>query len=364
MKKEIKPNEIKKIHSIKKTTTNKRVHNRAMTLLLVDKGQSVAEIARLEILSQSAVKNVISRYHEGGVERAVFDKARSGRPSLISSSDKQRIAAKACSQAPEGRARWTIELLTEEVRRDNKIPTVSRETVRQSLHSHDVKPWLEKMWCVPVLDEEYIRRMEDVLDLYERPYDSKKPVICLDEKPIQLLDDKRSPISAKVGDGVKKVDYEYERMGTANVFRAIEPLIGRHFTEVTGQRKKVDFAEFVKGIADSYPKATIIRLVMDNLNTHNESSLIERYGKDIGATIWSRFEVHYTPKHASWLNQAEIGIGIYSRQCLGKDRIPTIEELASRSRAWNEHANREKITIDWTFTTKKARTKFKYGAHQ
>lgn len=364
MQAKIKRKTEKKLRKIKARTKNKRIHNRAMVLLLIAKGKSIAEIARMEILSESAVKNVIARYAEGGVDLAVFDRARSGRPSTFSSSDKQRIAAKACGSPPSGRARWTVALLTEDVVNDSKIPNASRETVRLALHSHQMKPWLEKMWCVPKIDGEYIERMEDVLDLYEKPYNAKRPVVCLDEKPTQLLNNGRPSIAAKPGNGIAKKDYEYVRNGTANVFRAVEPRMGRHFTKVTERRTKPDFAEFLKDIADAYPKAREIELVMDNLNTHNESSLIERYGSHLGSKIWSRFDVHYTPKHASWLNQAEIAIGIYSRQCLGKDRIPNIDELKSRSAAWNKRANKEKIIINWTFTKKKARKKFKYYAQE
>jgi hypothetical protein len=130
---------------------------------------------------------------------------------------------------------------------------------------------------------------------------------------------------------------------------------------LTKRRKKPDFAKFIKEISDSYQQAEKIELVMDNLNTHNESSLIEFYGKDLGTKIWSRFNIHHTPKHASWLNQAEIAIGIYSRQCLGKDRIGTIDELRKRSKAWSKRTNKEKIKIDWKFTKTKARKKFKYN---
>lgn len=350
----------RKLRAIKATTKNKRVHNRAMVLLLIDKGKSVAEIARLEILSESAVKNVVGRYIDGGIDLALFDKPRSGRPSIFSPADKQRIAAKACAQPPEGQARWTVALLTKEVENDKKIFSASRETVRMALHAHQLKPWLQKMWCVPILNGEYIERMEDVLDLYEKPYDPKRPVVCLDEKPCQLLDHSRLPVPPSLKNGIKKVDYEYKRKGTANVFCAVEPQRGRHFTKVTERRTKLDFAEFLKDVSESYPNAKIIELVMDNLNTHNETSLIERYGQKDGAKIWSRFEVHFTPKHASWLNQAEIAIGIYSRQCLGKDRIPAIDELKSRSEAWNKRANEDKIKINWTFTKRNAKKKFKY----
>lgn len=351
----------KRLRVIKATTKDKRVHNRAMALLLIGKGKSVAEIARLEILSVAGIKNVVNRYRDGGIDLALFDRPRSGRPAILSPSDKQRVAAKACSKPPDGRARWTVGLLTEEVRKDTKIPTVSRETVRNALHFHDLKPWLEKMWCVPNLNDEYITRMEDVLDVYERPYDPRRPVVCLDEKPTQLLDDGRPTIPAKPGNGIKKKDYEYKRNGTANVFCAVEPLVGRHFTKVTERRTKPDFAEFLNDVSNAYVESKKITLVMDNLNTHNESSLIERYGEKQGSKIWARFDIHYTPKHASWLNQAEIAIGIYSQQCLGKDRIGTIKELKSRSKAWNKRANKEKIKIKWTFTKKKAREKFKYN---
>lgn len=332
-----------------------------MTLLLVGKGKSIAEIARLELLSVAGIKNVINRYSDGGIDLALFDRPRTGRPAIFSAKDKLRIAAIACSKAPDGRARWTIALLTAEVIKNKIIPSASRESVRSALHSHQIKPWLEKMWCVANLDEEYINRMEDVLDVYERPYEARKPLICLDEKQIQLLGDGRNAIPAKIGNGIKKRDYEYERNGTANIFCAVAPLEGRHFTKVTERRTKIDFAEFLKDVADDYSKAKKIVLVMDNLNTHNESSLIKRYGNVEGRKIWSRFEVHHTPKHASWLNQAEIAIGIYSRQCLGKDRIATIEELKSRSKAWNARANKEVIKINWTFTKKKARKKFRYN---
>jgi hypothetical protein len=251
--------------------------------------------------------------------------------------------------------------LTEEVKKDRKLPKTSRESVRQALHLHQIKPWLEKMWCVPTLNDEYIHRMEDVLDLYERPLNSKRPVVCLDEKPTQLLNDGRPTISAKLGSGIKKKDYEYKRKGTANIFCAVEPKKGQYFTKVTKRRKKPDFEKFIKEISDSYQQAEKIELVMDNLNTHNESSLIEFYGKDLGTKIWSRFNIHHTPKHASWLNQAEIAIGIYSRQCLGKDRIGTIDELRKRSKAWSKRTNKEKIKIDWKFTKTKARKKFKYN---
>ena len=159
------------------------------------------------------------------------------------------------------------------------------------------------MWCVAALDDEYIARMEDVLALYEKPIDPREPVVCLDEKPVQFLANVR-PSSIRE-DGVRRIDYEYRRQGTANVFCAVEPRAGRHFVEATPRRTKRHFARMLKRLARAYPVADAIHLVVDNLNTHREASLIETFGPEQGAALWKRFRVHYTPKHASWLNQAD-----------------------------------------------------------
>ena len=201
--------------------------------------------------------------------------------------------------------------------------------------------------------------MEDVLDLYERPYKKHEPVVCLDERPVQLLADTRSPLPVKPGH-IAKQDYEYRRCGTCNVFCGVEPKAGRHFTKVTPNRKGTEFAKMTQRLLRAYPHAKKIHLVVDNLSTHTEKSLTDRYGVRKGKAMWKRFQVHYTPTHGSWLNQAEIEIGLFSRQCLGKDRVKRIEELDERARAWNWRMNRKKITIDWTFTTTQARKKMKY----
>jgi hypothetical protein len=215
------------------------------------------------------------------------------------------------------------------------------------------------MWCIAEINAEYIERMEDVLNLYKKPYNPKKPVVCLDEKPAQLVEDAREPKSLKPGK-LKKRDYEYVRKGTANVFCAVEPKAGNHFTYVTENRKGKEFAKILNRIAKHYSDATKIHLVMDNLRTHCKKSLTDFYGDEKGSVIWNRFKIHYTPKHASWLDQAEIEIGIYSRQCLGKSRIGSIDELRRKTNAWNKEVNRKKLKINWKFTTKDARAKFRY----
>ncbi len=209
------------------------------------------------------------------------------------------------------------------------------------------------------LTPDYIEQMEDVLAVYERPYDAAEPVVCLDEKPVSLHADVRPPIPAKPGK-VAKRDNEYKRCGTANVFGVVEPQAGRHFTTATPDRCGAQFARMVSHVADQYPQARTIHLVMDNLNTHGRKSLVDYYGPEQGDRLWDRFTLHYTPKHGSWLNQAEIELSLFSRQCLGTQRIPDLRSLQRETKAWNRQANRRRTTIHWRFTRRKARKTFRY----
>jgi hypothetical protein len=215
------------------------------------------------------------------------------------------------------------------------------------------------MWCVADLDEEYIAKMEDVLEIYERPYDASQPVVCVDEKPVTLHDDVRPASPAKPGREARR-DNEYERCGTANVFCAVEPKAGQHFTFPTPDRSGFEFAQVLFQLALQYPDAQTIHLVMDNLNSHSQKSLIDLYGPEMASEVWGSFTIHYTPKHGSWLNQAEIEIGIFNRQCLGKRRIPDLKTLRREVRAWNRRMNRSRAKINWTFDRKSARRKFGY----
>jgi transposase len=215
------------------------------------------------------------------------------------------------------------------------------------------------MWCVPELDDEYIARMEDTLETYERPYDATQPVVCLDEKPVTLHAEVRPPSPAVPGREAR-ADSEYERRGTANVFCAVEPQAGRHFTWVTPDRSGDQFAQVLFHLALAYPEAQTIHLVMDNLSTHTRKSLTNFYGEQMGSEVWERFTVHYTPKHGSWLNQAEIEISLFSRQCLGKRRIPDLQTLRREAQAWNRRTNRAKLKINWQFNRHAARSLFGY----
>jgi len=185
-------------------------------------------------------------------------------------------------------------------------------------------------------------------------------VVCLDEKPVTLHADVRPVVAAEPGREARR-DSEYERRGTANVFCAVEPLAGRHFSFATPNRSGPEFAIVAAKLALAYPDARTIHLVMDNLNIHRRKPLTETFGADVGTEIWDRFTVHYTPKHGSWLNQAEIEIGLFSRQCLGKRRIPDLKTLTRETRAWNRRMSRSKTRICWKFGRKDARRKFSYN---
>ena len=200
--------------------------------------------------------------------------------------------------------------------------------------------------------------MEDVLDVYKRPYNPKRPMVCLDETSKQLIGETRIPITASPGQPAR-YDYEYKRNGVANLFMIFEPLIGKRRVKVTERRTKIDWAYCVREMVDQiYPDAEQIVLVMDNLNTHNKSSLYEAFEPAEAKRIADKLEIHYTPKHGSWLDMAEIELGILSRQCLSR-RIENMEQLEKEALAWEKNRNAKKDKVDWQFTTADARIKLK-----
>jgi hypothetical protein len=200
--------------------------------------------------------------------------------------------------------------------------------------------------------------MEDVLDVYTRPYDPQRPQVCLDEASRQLLRDVRAPLGMRPSCPAR-VDYEYERGGTANLFLACEPLAGRRWVSVTERRTKVDWAHLIKELVDvRYPAAERIVLVMDNLNTHSPASLYEAFPPTEAKRLADKLEIHYTPKHGSWLNMAEIELSILGRQCLDR-RLPDFAALEAEVVAWHDRRNAAGGRIDWRFTTDDARIKLK-----
>jgi len=215
------------------------------------------------------------------------------------------------------------------------------------------------MWCVAELNEDYIRRMEDILAVYEKPLREREPVVCMDEKPVVLHQEVRPPRAMRPGQ-VARRDGEYRRCGTAKVFCGVQPKAGRYLPKVTAHRSSPDFADYLLDVAARYPEADTIHLVLDNLSSHTRKAVVERFGEKRGGWLWGRFTLHYTPRHGSWLNQAEIAISLFSRQCLGKRRIGDRISLRRQTQAWSRRMNRHRIPIQWAFTRKKARHLFDY----
>jgi hypothetical protein len=209
------------------------------------------------------------------------------------------------------------------------------------------------MWCIAKLTREYRRRMYKILDLYQLPYDPAKPMVCIDEKSKQLISDTRKPIKMRAGK-VQKIDYEYKRNGTRNIFVAVEPKAGAHFIKVTRKRTKNDFAKFVEELIETkYKTAGRIQLVVDNLNTHFAKSFYETFSKKRADELLKRIDFIYTPKHASWLNMAEIEISMLEEECIDR-RIGTEKELVGEINAWLCQVNQEKREIKWKYTRRDA----------
>jgi len=207
------------------------------------------------------------------------------------------------------------------------------------------------MWCIQTIDPEFRKRMYDILDLYEEDYDPKRPIVCLDEKSKQLIKDKRKPIPMKPGIP-EKYDYEYIRNGTANIFMAVEFKAGKRVTQVTERRTMTDFAQFMKVLViDEYSETEVVRVVSDNLNIHKEKAFYEAFSEDEAKKILKKIEFYYTPKHASWLNAAEIEISVMDEDCTDR-RIGDIGMLANEVAAWTKRRNENKKKINWKFTKK------------
>jgi hypothetical protein len=200
-------------------------------------------------------------------------------------------------------------------------------------------------------------RMEDVLELYEEPHHPKRPVVCFDELPYQMVAEKRAPIPARPG-CPQRYDYEYERRGVRNLFMFFEPKASWRHVDLRERRTAVDFAHQMRKLADEhYPEAEKIRVVLDNLNTHTGAALYEAFEPQEARRILRRLEFHYTPKHASWLNQLEIEFSVLSRECIGGRRIPDEGMLQREVAAWEKERNEKGATVDWRFSVEAARTK-------
>jgi transposase len=325
-------------------------------LLAADLGTPDLVIASTLSVGTSTVYRTKRRFVEGGIEHALNEDPRPGGARKLTGKEEALLIAVACSKAPEGRTRWTLELLAGEIVRLTGHENVSRETIRRRLREKDIKPWQKKMWCIPAVDAEFVARMEDVLDLYAEPPDPDRPVVCFDETPIQLIGEKRGPFPASPGQR-ERYDYEYRRNGTANLFVFLDANRGWRHVKVTDHRSSRDFAECMRDLADKhYKSAAKIRVVLDNLSIHSAAALYESFAPEEARRILRRLEFHYTPKHASWLNMVEIEIGIMVRQCLRR-RIPSKAVVSRELSAWMRQRNAHRATIDWLFDVTRARAK-------
>jgi len=338
-------------HSVRKL-------KRAQILLAANAGDSDEEIAASLGVGGSTVYRTKRRFVFGNLEAALSEVPRPGAARKLSGKEEALLVATACSSPPAGRARWTLELLADELVRLTEHDSICRETVRRRLAENDLKPWRKDMWCIPQVDGEFVARMEDVLDLYAELPDPKRPVVCFDESPTQLIGEVRQPILAKPGQ-LERYDCEYKRNGTANLFIFLDVHRPWRKVKVTDRRAAVDFAACMRDLTDvHFPEANRIRVVLDNLSTHSAGALYQAFPADEARRVLRRLEFHYVPKHASWLNMVEIEIGVLRSQCLDR-RIATQKQLASEIAAWERQRNAEAARIKWMFTTQKARTKMR-----
>lgn len=329
---------------------------RAQILLAADAGCGDAEIARSVGVGGSTVYRTKRCFVLGNLEAALSEEPRPGASRKLSGQEEALLVATACSKPPAGRARWTLELLAGELVRITQHEGLSRETVRRRLADNELKPWRKDMWCIPQVDGEYVARMEDVLDLYAEAPDPKRPVVCFDESPVQLIGEVRQPIPAAPGQR-ERYDYEYRRNGTVNLFVVLDVHRPWRNVKVTERRAAQDYAQCMRELVDvHYPDAECIRVVQDNLSTHSGGALYQTFPPAEARRILRRLEFHYTPKHASWLNMVEIEIGVLRGQCLDR-RIDNPKSLRREIAAWERQRNASKARIKWMFTTDKARAK-------
>ena len=353
------------VRRVQKATPSMGVRCRCAVLLNAD-GPRGAQRTYMELASMSGVTEptVIAALRDfcgGGVTAALsYSRSPNSDTARLKADGEAeaRVVAMACGPPPEGRARWTLQLLADGTAAVLEEP-LSRSTVQRVLARNELRPHLDEYWCIPPEeDAEFAAAMEDVLDLYQRPFDPARPLWCMDEKPYQLLGESREPLPVRPGDP-RKVDSEYVRNGTASVFCFMQPHKGRIVESVEPTRTAVDWAEKIRYLVDVVePHAEVIPLVMDNLNVHRLGSLYKAFPPEEARRIASKIEVHYTPKHGSWLDVAEIGINIMTRECLGR-RISGISELRAELDAWCEAYNADPTPVDWQFTTADARIKLK-----
>jgi transposase len=332
---------------------------RANILLLANAGKSDLEIAELLQTSWLTVLRTRHRIVEGNLDLALNELPRSGRLPKIDDKIETILTTLAQSQPPDGRVRWTLQLLADRLVALTRLESLSYEAVRLVLRKNNLKPWQRQKWCIPtVMGARFVWRMEDLLDLYAEPYQPALPVICFDELPYQMVSETQLPVPMQEGKPLR-YDYEYRREGTCNLFLLLQPLAGWRHVKVTDQRTKQDFAGCMKDLVDvHFPHAEKIRVVLDNLNTHSPAAFYEAFPPEQARQLARKLEFHYTPEHSSWLNMAEVEISVLTEQCLDR-RLGSQLLVKSEVGAWEGERNTNRATIDWRFTIPNARDKLK-----
>jgi len=341
-------------------TERARKLTHARILLKADEGWSDEDICKALDVGIATVQRVRKRFVLEGLE-AALNRRRPRREysRKFDGEQEARLIAVTCSQPPEGSARWSLRLLAERVIQLKIVDTVSHETIRQVLKDNELKPWLKEEWCIPPkANAHFVYHMEDVLDVYKRPVDPSRPLVCFDESPEQLVSETRQPLPAVPGQP-ERYDYEYRREGVANTFMFFAPLLNWRHVKITECRTKADWAECMRELVDvHFPDAECIVVVEDQLNTHDPACLYEFFSPAEAKRILDRLEFHWTPKHGSWLNMAEIELSVLNRQCLDR-YIPDQVTLARETTAWATGRNSNGATVNWQFTTGDARIKLK-----
>ena len=343
-------------HLVRAGKSTARVTTRARILLKTDAGWSAPQVAQALDVVEGTVFRIKRRFAEAGLAGALQDRVQANRYRKLEDRGEAHLIALACSPAPEGHDHWTLRLLAGKVVELGLGVILVPRDGAAAPEKNALKPWQKQEWCIPQVSADFVAHMEDVLDLYAEPYDPKRPVVCFDETSTQLLAETRPSLPAEPGRPLRQ-DYEYRREGTRNRFLACEPLAGWRQVAITERRTMQDFAQQVRWLVDeAYPEVPVVRVVLDNLNTHRVASLYETFPAAEARRIAKRLEFHYTPKHGSWLNMAEIEFSVLARSCL-KQRLPDAESLQREVGASVRERNEARVTINWRFKTQDARTK-------
>ena len=350
---------------VSKGSSHARTVIRAQVLLILNnsakESHGIVELSGLLGISAGTIYNILKDYEERGIE-CTYRKNRKTPPveSKITGEVEAHLIALACHNPPEGYCKWTLRLLSERMVKMDYIDRISHTTVGTVLKKNSLKPHLVEEWCIPQEQSaDFAACMEDVLEVYSRPYNERYPVVCMDEKPLQLLAETRK--EHRKSNGALIQDSEYIRRGTCSIFLFTEPLAGYRHAVALERRTKVDWAKQMKWLSDEvYPDAEKIILVCDNLNTHDKSSFYEAFLPAEALRLSKRFEFHHTPKHGSWLDIAEIELSALSKQCLGNRRIDNLDDLNSELEKWHTDRNEKQKGVDWQFTAEDARIKLKH----